>query len=101
DGRVADSGEIVAVDPPKRLVIKWRNEFRPEIKADGYTHCTFDIAQEDENVKLTVTHVAERPHKLIDAVAGGWPKVLSGLKTLLETGRPLPGTQHLPEDARA
>ncbi|MFO1061359.1 MAG: SRPBCC family protein [Dongiaceae bacterium] len=101
DGRLADSGEIVEVDRPRRLVVKWRNEFRPELKAEGYTRCTFDIVQEGENVRLTVTHVADRPHGLIDAVSGGWPKVLSSLKTLLETGRALPGTQHLPEDAAA
>ena len=36
DGRVADTGEILEADPPKRLVIKWRNEFKPELKAEGY-----------------------------------------------------------------
>jgi uncharacterized protein YndB with AHSA1/START domain len=35
DGRVAEAGEVVEADPPKRLVIKWRNEFRPELKAEG------------------------------------------------------------------
>jgi hypothetical protein len=65
----------------------------PELKADGYTRCTFDIEPQDESVKLTVTHVADRPHRLIDAVAGGWPKVLSSLKSLLETGTPLPTMQ--------
>jgi uncharacterized protein YndB with AHSA1/START domain len=93
DGRIGDSGEIVEVERPKRLVIKWRNEFRPELKAEGYTRCTFDIEPQDESVKLTVTHVADRPHRLIDAVAGGWPKVLSSLKSLLETGTPLPTMQ--------
>jgi uncharacterized protein YndB with AHSA1/START domain len=43
DGRVADAGEIVEAEPPKRLVIKWRNEFRPEIKAEGYSLCTIDL----------------------------------------------------------
>ena len=49
DGRVTDSGEILEIDPPKRLVIKWRNEFMPEVKADGYTRCTFTIEQEGEH----------------------------------------------------
>ena len=43
DGRVADTGEIVEADPPKRLVIRWRNEFKPELKAEGYSRCTIDI----------------------------------------------------------
>ena len=41
-------------------------------------------------VKLTVTHEADRPHKLIEAVSDGWPRVLSSLKSLLETGEGLP-----------
>ena len=90
DGRVADAGEVLEVDPPRRLVLKWQNEFRPELKADGYTCCTFEIEPENDMVKLTITHEAERPHKLIDAVSGGWPRVLSSLKSLLETGKALP-----------
>ena len=37
DGRVADAGEVVEFDPPSRLVLKWRNEFRPELKSEGYS----------------------------------------------------------------
>ena len=90
DGRVADTGEVLEIDPPRLLVLKWRNEFKPEVKADGYTRCTFQIEREGEMVKLTVTHAADRPHKLIEAVSAGWPRVLSSLKTLLETGQGLP-----------
>ena len=90
DGRIADAGEVLEVDRPRRLVLKWRNEWNPELKAEGYTRCTFEIEHENEMVKLTVTHEAERPLKLIDAVSGGWPWVLSGLKSLLETGTALP-----------
>jgi uncharacterized protein YndB with AHSA1/START domain len=81
---------VLESDPPRRLVLKWRNEFRPELKADGYTLCTFEVEPEGEMVRLTVTHEAERPHKLIEAVSQGWPRVLSSLKSLLETGRGLP-----------
>jgi uncharacterized protein YndB with AHSA1/START domain len=87
DGRVADTGEIIEADRPKRLVIKWRNEFRPEIKAEGYSRCTIELEPMGEAVKLTVTHEMERPGtKLIEAVSGGWPRILSNLKSLLETG---------------
>ncbi len=97
DGRVADAGEVVEVDPPRRLVLKWRNEFRPEVKADGFTSCTFEIERDGELVKLTVTHeAATAAHKLIDAVSKGWPLVLSSLKSLLETGEALPRTDQLP-----
>lgn len=89
DGRVTDSGEILEVDPPRRLVIKWRNEFMPEVKADGYTRCTFVIEHEGDMMKLAVTHEADGPHKLLEHVSKGWPLVLSSLKSLLETGKGL------------
>jgi uncharacterized protein YndB with AHSA1/START domain len=89
DGRVADTGEIVGFEPAKRLAIKWRNEFMPELKAEGWSLCTMDLEPAaGETVKLTVTHAIERaPSKLIDAVSGGWPQILSNLKSLLETGK--------------
>jgi hypothetical protein len=72
-------------------VLKWRNEFRPELKAEGYSRCTLEIEPAGEAVKLTVTHEIDKPvSKLIDAVSGGWPMILSSLKSLLETGSPLP-----------
>jgi uncharacterized protein YndB with AHSA1/START domain len=88
DGRVADTGEIVAFEPSKRLGIRWRNEFMPEMKAEGWSHCTMEIeAAAGDAVKLTVTHTMEREgSKFIGAVAGGWPQILSNLKSLLETG---------------
>ena len=87
DGRVADTGEIVEVDAPKRLVLKWRNEFRPELKSEGYSRCTFDLEPIADAVKLTITHVMDQAQsKLIEAVSGGWPRILSNLKSLLETG---------------
>ena len=89
DGRVTDSGEVLEIDRPRRIVIKWRNEFMPEVKADGYTTCTFTIEQEGDMMKLAVTHEADAPHKLLEHVAKGWPLILSSLKSLLETGKGL------------
>ncbi len=87
DGRVADTGEIVEAAAPRRLAIKWRNEFRPELKAEGYSLCTFELEQVDGAVKLTITHGIDVPEaKLVTAVSGGWPVILSNLKSLLETG---------------
>ena len=87
DGRVADSGEIIEIDPPRRLVLKWRNEFRPELKSEGYASCTIELELIADAVKLTIMHMMDRAEsKLIEAVSGGWPRILSNLKSLLETG---------------
>jgi uncharacterized protein YndB with AHSA1/START domain len=90
DGRVADTGEVLEIDPPRRLVLRWLNEFRPELKAEGPAKCVFDLEPKGDIVKLTVTHSSVRADsKLIVAVSGGWPKILSNLKSLLETGKPI------------
>jgi uncharacterized protein YndB with AHSA1/START domain len=87
DGRVADAGEIVDFEPAKLLSIRWRNEFMPEFKAEGWSRCTMEIEPAGEAVKLTVTHGMEREgSKFIGAVSRGWPQILSNLKSLLETG---------------
>lgn len=87
DGRVADSGEVLEFNPPRRLALRWRNEFLPELKEEGWSRCTMDIESAGEAVKLTVTHSIEREgSKLIESVSGGWPLILSNLKSLLETG---------------
>jgi len=87
DGRVTDTGEILEIDPPRRMVIKWTNEWNPELKAEGPSRCTMELVPEGRAVKLTITHEIDRPEaKLITAVSGGWPRILSNLKSLLETG---------------
>ena len=87
DGRVADAGEILECDPPRRLVLKWRNEFRPELKVEGDAQCVIELEPEPDAVKLTITHsIGCADSKFIAAVSSGWPKVLSNLKSLLETG---------------
>ena len=98
DGRVADTGEIVACEPNRRLGIRWRNEFMPDLKAEGWSLCTMEIEPVDDAVKLTVTHSMEREgSKFIDAVSNGWPQILSNLKSLLETGSVVLGAKYLPE----
>jgi len=94
DGRVADAGEVLEIDRPHRLALKWRNEFKPELKAEGFSRCVMEIEPAGDACKLTITHSIERDDaKFIEAVSGGWPKVLSGLKTLLETGATLSATR--------
>ena len=87
NGSVADAGEILEADPPRRLVIKWLNEFRPELKAEGPARCTYEIEEVQDAVKLTIIHESEvEDSKVITAVSGGWPRILSNLKSYLETG---------------
>ena len=98
DGRVGDAGEIIAFEPGKRLGIRWRNEFRPELKAEGWSLCTMEIESVEGAVKLTVTHSIDREgSKFIEAVSGGWPQILSNLKSLLETGAVVLGPKYLPK----
>ena len=90
DGRVADTGEVVEIDPPRKLVLKWRNEFMPELTSEGYSRLTYELEPQGEMVKLTVLHEMDvKESKFIRAVSGGWPILLSSLKSLLETGEAL------------
>jgi uncharacterized protein YndB with AHSA1/START domain len=86
-GEVFDAGEIVEAERPRRLVIRWQHQNKPELKAEGNSLCTMELEPDATAVKLSITHTIDREHsKLIAAVSGGWPKVLSNLKSLLETG---------------
>ena len=87
DGQVLDTGEIVEADPPRRLVIRWQNQHKPELRAEGASLCTIELEPTGAAVKLFITHSIERdPSKFIAAVSAGWPKVISNLKSVLETG---------------
>ena len=86
-GEIFDAGEIVEAERPRRLVIRWQHQSKPELKAEGGSTCTMELEPTAGAVKLSITHTIERdPSKLITAVSGGWPKVISNLKSLLETG---------------
>ena len=100
DGMLTDSGEVLEIEPPRRPVLKWRNEFRPELKAEGYSRLTYQLEPEGKSVKLTVIHEIEKEDsKLIQAVSSGWPHILAGLKSLLETGESLEETREWPREA--
>ncbi len=87
DGRILDAGEIVEAVPPRRLVIRWQHQNKPELKAEGESQCTLELERSGTAVKLSITHTIDRePSKFIEAVSGGWPKIVSILKSLLETG---------------
>jgi uncharacterized protein YndB with AHSA1/START domain len=99
DGRLWDTGEILEADHPKKLVLTWRNEHFPEMKAEGFTKLTYELAVEPIGVKLTLTHEIDvDASKIIGAVSQGWPAVLASLKSFLETGKPLEHSDEWPED---
>lgn len=93
-GEVMDGGEILEIDPPKRMVLKWQAEHKPEAKAEGPGRMTYTLEPKGDMVKLTVHHESEVPQsKLIAGVSNGWPIILSSLKSLLETGESLEETR--------
>jgi len=100
DGRVGDSGEIIEIDPPRRLVLTWRNEFKPELRQEGYSRLTYTLERQGDMIRLTLTHDIDWPEsKFIEAVSNGWPAILSSLKSLLETGESLEATRRWPTGA--
>ena len=84
-------GEVIEADPPRKLVTTWRAVYDPETAAEPHSRVTWEIEPAGEHVtKLTVIHdELEAAPKTAANVAGGWSYILSGLKTLLETGSPL------------
>ncbi len=88
DGLVTDEGEVAESDPPRRLALRWRHKWKPELAADGEAFCVIELEPVEGAVKLTINHtVARKDSKLIEAVGGGWPRILANLKSLLETGQ--------------
>jgi uncharacterized protein YndB with AHSA1/START domain len=90
-------GEVVESDPPRRFVQTWRMLMDDGLKAEGYTRLTYELDETNGVTRLTVTHDLNGAPKLAvlvsgaaadqpDAGGGGWPWVLSDLKSLLETG---------------
>ena len=60
DGRVGDSGEVLEIEPERRLVLTWRNEFKPELRDEGHSRLTYEIEPQGESVKLTVIHESDQ-----------------------------------------
>ena len=82
------AGENLEVDPPRRLVQSFNALWSDEVKAEGTSRVTWEIEQVEDSCQLTVTH-DQLPEDANPELYGGWPMILSGLKTLLETGEEL------------
>ena len=82
---------ITESDPPRRLVHTWRSLYDPELAAEEPSRVTWELEEQPGGVtRLTVIHDRlEGAPKTATSVSGGWMFVISGLKTLLETGKPL------------
>ena len=101
---VAVDGEVLEVDPPHKLVQTFRMAMDPAMAAQGFTRVTYDIEERKNGVtRLTLTHELEGAPMLAvlmsggmedQGAGGGWSWVLSGLKTLLETGHSLDPAGH-------
>jgi uncharacterized protein YndB with AHSA1/START domain len=98
---VVVDGEVIEADPPRKLVQTWRMLMDPELEAEGFTRLTHEIEPiEGGSTKLTIIHELEGAPRLANLVSGGlegtgagggWAWVLSDLKSVLETGKPLAG----------
>ena len=90
-------GEVIEVDPPHKLVHSWHMLWDPALVAEGFTQVTWEIEQDPFGLtRLTVTHDVEGAPASARQLSGenlnaggGWSFILSDLKTLLETGKPL------------
>ena len=87
-GIVISAGENVEVDPPRRLVQTFTALWSDDVKAYGESRVTWEIEPVGDSCKLLVTH-DRMPENANPEIYGGWPQILSGLKTLLETGETL------------
>jgi uncharacterized protein YndB with AHSA1/START domain len=94
NGEIFADGEVLEADPPRRLVQTMRQLFSEEVKAEGFSRITWEIEPVGDSCRLVVTHDQLRDGA-DDHLYSGWPMILSGLKTWLESGQVLttPGSQ--------
>ncbi len=84
--RLLSEGEILEIDPPRRLVHTMVALWSDDVRSEGASRVSWDIEPVEDSCRLTVTH-DELPEGANAEIYGGWPMILSGLKTWLETGQ--------------
>jgi uncharacterized protein YndB with AHSA1/START domain len=88
DGSLHISGEVLEYDPPKKLMVTWNVNWPDLVAKLGTTLVTYEIESAGEAVRLTMSECHDRPlsDDILSGGRTGWPAILSGLKSLLETG---------------
>ena len=88
DGTENVSGKVIAWDPPRKFAVTWHVEWPTEFSKLPECHVTYEIAPAGDAVRLTMTesHSWNVPEAILSGGRSGWPAILSGLKSLLETG---------------
>jgi uncharacterized protein YndB with AHSA1/START domain len=91
DGSTHIDGEVLACDPPRKLSVTWNVNWPGLVEKLGQTIVTYEIAQMGDAVRLTMTEAHERElgEDILSGGRTGWPAILSSLKSVLETGKPL------------
>ncbi|MDA9501597.1 SRPBCC family protein [Bradyrhizobium sp. CCBAU 11357] len=89
DGSEHIRGEVFEYDPPRRLTVSWNVNWPGLVEKLGITIVTYEIEQAGEAVRLTMSerHDRELSDDILSGGRTGWPAILSGLKSLLETGK--------------
>jgi uncharacterized protein YndB with AHSA1/START domain len=88
DGEDVLTGEILEVDPPRRLVTTFSAQWADDIRAEPPSRVTWEVEQRGSRSVVTVTHdQLDAAQVTYESVSGGWPGILAGLKELVETGR--------------
>ncbi len=100
EGEIQLVGKVLEISPPRRLVLTWASP-ADEAREKKHARVTFEIEPIGDVVRLTVAHDRLEPgSEMLRKITAGWPKVLSSLKSLMETGRPLPELWERPSPAR-
>jgi uncharacterized protein YndB with AHSA1/START domain len=91
DGSTHIDGEVLACDPPRKLAVTWNVNWPGLVEKLGQTVVTYEIALAGDAVRLTMTesHERELSEDILSGGRTGWPAILSSLKSVLETGKPL------------
>jgi uncharacterized protein YndB with AHSA1/START domain len=91
DGALHISGEVIECEPEKKLTVTFNVNWPALIEKLGQTLVTYEIEQAGEAVRLTLTEAHDRPisDDILSGGRQGWPAILSSLKSVLETGKPL------------
>jgi uncharacterized protein YndB with AHSA1/START domain len=89
DGELDVTGEVRESEPPRKLVLSWNVAWAPDLPECVVTYLIEPVGENLVRLTMTETHPTPIPEALLEGGRRGWPMILSGLKSLLETGRPL------------